>query len=778
MEITTASVTSTVMIVLSTIFTIIIAIAAIVGFSRRWKRSTVGLCRIILAVIISAIIVAVMGSSINFSENVAEFVNNEIQGAADAPSQTALWLLISCLYSLAVPFFFVFVFVIVAQILRIPAYFISKALHITKEDELERQNTVPTATDTPEYATVPQKSKGITVLEKIGGALISAVCALIVICVCILPITGLVCTLADGLTEFSESAKDSDAIITIDKDSVGEITVDGQTIVDKEGRIYAEALNATMKTSVAPVRNNFYVAMSYSAPMKLIYDNITKVRVGDSVVSFSSEIKSFFELASNSVCFITDFEKYGEKQIAAADKLADYIINSKIHCEIAAEIFSSIAKSIEKPADNEFVAALIETLEKTTPESVAEDVITARDIFKSAVRNNLPKSLSKAAEKEDGYIDVIESINSDFVYDFLSAIKKNKTFSELVTPALNYAAEMIAKSFNSESLQIQVGTDLKDLSDEQLREEAKNIALALADAKDTIIAMNSAQGNNNLEMLLNADVAPIGAFIDHLEDSLLIGDGAKDLLLMVLRSEKLSENGLDEIFEVIAEHVERGENVSMEKVLVSTKEIVKVINDYQGGNETAEGLSESLKTIVENLDPETAAITIEIIPKVDARMIDGGEGADESVTQNLMTSFVETLSSKEAKELVSDNEKFKKEVAAFDCLLNLINSITSGNGYNLENIDGMIETLATSKLVTTAVVSAAYDKNGNLTAGAKLINDNITEAEKQSVVSACENYYNAHKSGYSEKELAQIKTNLTAIASIFGEDIVSKVATW
>lgn len=785
-EISTAAVTSTVMLVFSIIFTVILAIAALVGFFRRWKRSTVGLCRIILAVILAAVIVIVIGTSVNFGEQIAEFVSTEIQETEDAPSQTAVWWAISALYSVVVPFFFTFLFVVIAQILRIPAYFISKALHITKQDELAKQNgtiAAPAPTENAEtpaaFCAVPPQpeSQGKKIAEQTGGALISAFCALIVICVLLLPVTGLVCSVVDGLDEFSETAKESETPITIDNESVGEITVDGMTVVDGDGVVNVEALNSVVKKTLGPVRNNFFVAASYSAPMKLLYNGITTVKIKDATVSFGNEIRSFFELASNAVCFVTDFENYGDKQVAAADKLADYIVNSKIHCQIAAEVFSAVAKATEKPADNEFVAALLETLERTTPESVAEDVITVRDIFKSAVRNNIPKSVANASDKEDGYLDILESINADFVYDLMAAIKKNPDFSGLVSPALNYGAETIAKSFNEEQVDIEAGVDLRELSDEQLKEEAEKIAAALAGVKKVVMSVKNMENGNSddVNALLEADLAPIGAFIDSLQESLLIGDGTRELLVTILRSDKLSESGLEEVFAVIAEHIERGEKVSMEKVLVATKELVKVVNDYQSGKATEEELSESLKTIISNLDPETASITEEIIPKVNAQMINGGERADSEITSKLMTSFVQSLSSDEAKELSEDEEAFEKEVAAFDCILDIINSITSGEGYSVEDAEKIVETVATSKLVTSAVVSVAYDESGNLTDDAELLKEHITDADRQKVAAACANYYNERKGEYTEEELNKIKTNLAAIASIFDEKTAREI---
>ena len=768
-DISTTTVTTTVMLVISILFAIILAISALVGFFRRWKRSTVGLCRIIIAVVLAAVIVFAIGISTNFSQNISDFVNAEVQSGNDELSETAILLLVSALYSIAMPFVFVVVFVIIAQILRIPAYFISKSLHITKHDEIENQDTTKEATE----------STGKKLLEQFGGALISVCAALIVICVCILPVTGLFCTVADGITEFSAEAAQSEAPIQIENESGKEIVIDGQTVLYKDGTVDAVALNTAMNTAVAPIRNNFFVSVSYSAPMKLIYRNITKVKMQDVTLSFGEEMNSFFKLASNSVCFVTDFENYGEKQMAAADELANYVINSEFRRKIAADFLSAIAKSVDKEKDNELLVEIAATLEKTTEDSVVEDVKTVRDIFKSAIRNNIPKAVAKASTENDGYIYVLESINEDFIYDFLSAIQKNSDFSGLISPALNYAFRMITKSFGAEQSDVQAGTDLKELSDEQLKSEAANMSSALASIRLVIVSLDDLNSeSDDVDLLTETDLAPLGAFVDRCRESLLLGNGAKKALVVILRSDEFSKNGLDEIFDVIANHIERDETVSLERTLVAVQELVTVMNDYQNGNESTEELSASIKKIVENLDAETAAEINEILPKINARMINGGDNVSEGVTQTIITSFVESLSSDEAKELAKDEEAFEKEVQAIDIILDMINAATAGVQYSTEDIKAAVETVARSKITTKALVSAAYDENGNLNEEIKLFNNSLTEEDKLAVMEACKEYYNEEKSSLDESEKETIKSNLTAIASIFGEDISAQIANW
>ena len=776
-EISTAAVTSTVMLVISILFALILAVAALVGFFRRWKRSTVSLCRIILAVILAALIVFIIGISTNFSGNISNFVTTEFQSESEELSETALLIIVATLYSILIPFFFVIVFIIVAQLLRIPAYFISKALHITKQDELERQKAASNA-NIADAVPPPSNIDGKKLLERFGGALITAVSALIVICVCILPVTGIFCTVADGLDELSKEAAESNETIKLDSNE--EIVVDGQIVVSKEGVLDPVALSTVMNTTVAPIRNNFFVSLSYSAPMKLIYRNITKVEINDVTVSFGEEAENLFRLASNVVCFAADFENYGERQMRASDEVANYVINSEFHCELAAELISSIAKSIDKPSDNEFLDSMIETLKSTTKESVAEDVSTFRDIFKSAVKNKIPKSIARASAEEDGYLDVLENTNEEFVYDVLFAIQKNNHFGGLATPALNYAFETVSKSLKAENNKIQAGTDLKDLSEEQLKAEAKNIASALSDIKNVALSFKNIDGktDDNMSTLMNLDLAPLGRFIDSCENSLLLGNGAREVLVSIMRSEAFSENGLDEVFGVLADRIENGEDLSMERILVAMKEIVKVIGDYQEGKETIEELTESLKAIVQALDAETASAINEMMPKISARMIDGGDSVNEVITQKMLTSFVESLSSEEAKELADDDEKFAKEVLAIDMILDMINSATAGKVYSVEDIKEVVETIVTSKIVTNALVSAAYDENGNLTNEIQLLKDSVSEEDKQAVVNACKEYYDENKSSYSEEELETVKSNLKAIASIFGENITAQVKNW
>ena len=788
--ISTASVISTVMLILSISFTVILLIAGIVGFFRRWKRSTVALCRIILAVILATIIVLVIGVSTNINQTISEYVSLEVQSEAEEISETAIGLLSLLLYSIIMPIVFVILFVIIDQILRIPAYFISKALHITKQDENENEgvadnthittNTEIDPNDDTYLLEKKSENNGKKLLEQFGGAAISMLAALIVISVCILPVTGLFCTIADGISEFSAEAAETNKDLQIENQTGEDIVVDGEVILYKDGTFDFEALNNVMRISIAPIRNNFFVAASYSAPMKLIYKNITRIKIQDISVSFCEEAESLFKLASDAMCFITDFENYGEKQINASDKVANYVINSEFHCEIAAEIISYIAKTVNESTNNEFFDSVIDALKNTTKESVVEDVSTVRDIFKSAIRNNIPKSLSKVSYEENDYTVVLENINSDFIYDVLFAIRNNNHFGNLLTPALNYAFKMVSESLGAEQSNVQAGVDLKSLSDEQLQSEAQNLANALSNINLVIVSFNNLNnsGSNNMDAILDADLAPLGAFIDCCEDSFLLGNGTRELLISLLRSQSFADNGLDEIFNVIADRIERGENLSMERTLVATKELIKVINDYQNNNGSTAELSASMKKIVENLDPETAAVINEMIPKINSSMIDGGNNISEKITQKIITSFVETLSSEEAKEIVANDEELEKEVQAIDMVLDMIKSATSGVVYSTEDVKEVVETIAESKIATNALVSAAYDEVGNLTEDIQLLTNSATEEDKQAVVDACKEYFDEEKVLLSASDIETIKSNLTAIASIFGEDISSQVANW
>ena len=770
-EISTAA--TTIIIAISTLFSLILVMAAVIGFFMRWKRSTVELCRILIAIILTTLIVALLGLCFNFSEPFADLIESQL---SPDTSQSAIQLIAAALYSLIVPFLFVLLFIINAQILRIPAHFISKALHIDKRSENEDANAVIY----PANDTEPQENTGKKLLEQFGGALISMFTALVIICVCFLPFTGLFCTVADGISEFAEEAVENDVKLQVENQGGQEIIVDGYKILDKDGIIDTVALNAVVNTSITPLRKNFFVAASYSAPMKFMYTNITRVRVQGVSVSFGKEMDDFLKLASHSICLVTDFENYGENQIAATDAIADYMINSEFRCKLTADLLSSLAKSIEKPNDNELLGRILEVLENTTKDSVAEDVATARDIFKSAIKNDLPKAIANASGNDDGYILILDGINSDFVYDLLSAIKKNNHFGGLVSPALNYAMQMILKSFDAEDIEIQAGADLQELSEEQLKSEAENLAAALSNIKNVVLSLKNSDDKqqDSAEAFMNMDIAQLGAFIDRCQDSLLLGNGTREVFVSMLRSERFSENGLDDVFDVIAEHLEQGDDFSMERTLVATKELVKVMSDYQNNSSSTAELSASMKKIVENLDPETATVINEMIPKIDSSMIDGGNNVSETVTQKIITSFVETLSSEEAKEIVTNDEELEKEAQAIDMVLGMIKSATSGTVYSAEDIKGVVGTLADSKIATNALVSAAYDESGKLTDDIQLLNNSATAEDKQAVVYACKEYYDEEKSALSASEIVAIKAKLTAIASIFGEDISAQVASW
>lgn len=763
------------------------------------------------------------------------------------------------IFTIVLPFLFVPVFVIFDLLLRIPAHFVGKAigiptraqkkelkrkkkeekkaLKLSQKEENKKSNDIAEATQpnglealesTPasEYNdplacttesttdTVTENSPvsneesientensknftdtaGYAFIDKLGGFAFKGIKATIILMIVLFPITSLMYTLTEGAQTVINTATEVEIHLPAESDQ----TVLGHDIVDSEGYYDCDEINLLVNETLSPICDNFFLKLSYSTPMRALHVGLSGS--SDSEGKFRNEIAQIFDLASDAVYLLVDFEDYGEDQKNAVSSILGYISNSKLHTEVAADLLSSLGKSLSSDTNKitdflpeeipeekveevkTIINPLVNIFARTTAESVKDDINTINDMLIAVIDYKIPKEIALAltSESYDGVIRALS--NEDFLYRIISDIYKNEDFHDLMAPVINFSFLLISRQFDPDitPADVDVASNLEGLSDDNLHYEAKILSSILLDAVDVIDTIPDIMGSGETSGAIgSANMASLGRLLDDAMDSLFIGENIKDLFILILDSKTF--DNMRGIADIIKKHMD-DEELSMENLLTAVQQFTGILESYEKSNgQNMTELADTLRKLSSAFDPTTSAIIKEIINDSDVLnmgMTSGGSETSNANTQKLLTVFVDQLASGN----ISD-EEFEKEAKAVDFAMQLINASTSSESSvkdvytDEEGMQEMISTMAESKIAAESIKAIAYDEEGNLTPDALELSEGLDDNDKDTLKSECEKYYK-EKAAESDADIETIDKNLKAIAAVLGEDITTDIDAW
>ncbi len=801
---------STIMLVFSIVLCVIIALGGLIGFFKGWKKCLIGLCRTLAAAILSFVIVLIICTSLpghTLFSIVESFIGDvEFISGSDATQD----FIGNVVYSVVMPFVFVWIFVILDLLLLIPAHFIGKALGC--HSKKEKPNDVPVQAEESESDTEeevsPDMAEDIPVKQSdsqayvpaaeekkpnIGfnfiGAGIKMVTTTLVILLIMLPITGIIRTFADGIDNIVNTATSLETKVDIDSP---DLDILGYTVTDSEGVLDLTALNGLLDEYFHPVTNNVFVVMSSKGPMRLVYNGLTGASVNTDG-KLKNEFDQIFDLCSDAIYLTVDFEKYDDSQKAAVNRIFDYLSKSDSHCAVVADILSYFATNAieEKESVTDGTPAsiltdpLFEILANTNPERVKTDIETIRDAIIVVLDYKLPAEFAAAMAKDDITAAYHVFANENMLGDVLLLLYHNEDFHDLTAPSVNFIFTSLIRTINHKVESVNV-TDahINSLTDEELRTEAKVLA-SLIDHINSVTQTVKilSESSDAMDAVASADMAAIGSFAEIAQGSIFLGEGVNELLVAMLSSE--SFNSMREVSDILIYHIENDDDLHIKNLMVATQQFVNILNIYDKGEgyDTAE-LAVTLGELNKTLDPSTAAIMKEIINDTNiltSTSLDAG-GKENTSSQKMMSVFVEKLSTEEFTE-----EELEKEAKALDYSMQLIQASNSEDDNALKNIyndkegmNEMIGTMADSKISSAAINEIAYvdgNPDNGLSEDALEISDSMDEEDRTTLVEECETYYKqeAVKEGC---DITTLQTNVKAIAAVFGEDITENMANW
>jgi len=802
---------STVMLIFTLVVSLGILGFAFIGFFKGWKHSLLGLCRTLTAAILAFFAVFIFCKVYPAASlfGIVEGITGPIDIVSESVSTQELMGIL--VYTFVMPFVFSILFTIFDLLLLIPAHFIGKALGIkgkkkniekaeeanAKADDAKKADDDKKADDAnkSEPESAPDAKPKKHPLDRIGGIGIKLVTALIVVMISLMPVTGIFYTLTDGIVDIADTAAEIDASVNI---GASQMVALGHTLTDSEGNLDADETDLLVHETLDPVRNNIYMKLSYSAPMRLVYNGMVGSKNGDG--KLRNEVAQVFDLVSNALYLTVDLEDYGQPQKDAVTNIFAYVSGSELHCNIATDILKGVStrvledktvfgkdlSALKKEPGSIVSVPLLEILSKTDPATVRQDLNTIRDTLIIVIDYGIPGeiALALAEQNSEGIYGVIA--NEDLIYDILVTVYHTEDFRHLTGPTIDLMFTVFTRRFDADAEVVRVAGDhVEGLTDAELREEAKIFA-DLIRSIDTVMSSLPAFGesSNAMAAIVSLDMAGLGDFVDHARASKFIGDGTTELLVDILESNKM--DSMRDVADIMVDHIKNDEELNIKNLFTAVQQFVGILDKYENadGHDTTE-LAKALGDLNKTFegDPHTAAVMKEIINESNiinsSSLSAGGEQNDSS--QKMMNVFIDQLSSKEFTE-----EELEKEAKALDYSMQLIQASGQENSaeqlkevYTGEKMNEMIDVMTDSQITSAAINEIAYDEEGNLTEDALEISSSVTEEDKEDFKEKCEEVYNTKLDEFSadktEEEIAEyketLKTNMSSLASIFGESL-------
>lgn len=834
----------------STVFVgLCMALGMLLGIFKGWKNGVLTLCRLAASLLLAFLATKILFLIVSpdaIRGLLSSFIESLLAGTgfekADGLSALAGVLTVSGM----VPFVFTALFVLTDLILILPAYFIGRAFGIgVKPEKLEERRkkkeakraakaaekakTEPAAETEPQPETAAEaepapaaadekaevtadektgsnadekaeaveekkeKKKGMPVWSRlVGGAVRAGVVAFTTL-VIVLPVAGLMYCLTDGVYEVVDTAEEVGADIPLGQESV---TLLGYRFTDENGMLDYAGVKGITTDVIEPVRSNIIFRAAYCAPFKAFYHSLSQARIDGHDYSLGDEMGQLFSLLKNSVYFLDDLGDFGDDQVAAIDGVTAYVSGSELHAKIGAELLSQFAQNaINSRSDivygqhSTITEPLFRTLANVTADSVVNDVNTIGEIGKIMIRYKVPYELAVSI-RTSSYKNFRPLVgNEELIYELLRAVLRNEDYTGLVSPGLSYAFERLLISFNVYDEDITVASEAGKLTDEEIRTEAGHLAKLFGNGMDVIESLSAAGSSDAMGMIRNTDVEALGRFLDAAEESVLLGEGTRRLLIAVLKSSALDD--MRSVADIIVKHLEAGENLDMENLLSAVKQVTILLETYQNGNADITEMTVTLNALVKSLGGSTGVIIKEIVNDssvLNSSMLTGKDGTDNKYTQKLLSTMLDVMQNEEFTE-----EEIEKEAKALDYVMKLAKVSTDKSEaeggmsseqikdiYNNdpEGIKEMVETIAESKLTTAAIKSIAYDENGALTEDTLKLTEKVDKNDIETIKEKCKEYYVESAPEMSAEEKKTLEENVKAIAAIFGENVTEDIAEW
>ncbi len=718
-------------------FIAIAALGFLLGFKKGTFKSLTDLVFLALNVFISVLVATAVAKNVVTVDTLAQYfpevapsiglddtIINQVNGYLSSPElySTAVALVLALATVIVLPIVFMVTFILLGIVLFIIKLIVNSVI-------------------------VPS-TKGIGL--KLGGGLIGAVVKAVALAVLIMPIVGYANYASNTLDLLKSEDTQVEAIVPIEK------------MVD-------EATETPVFKAV------------YSFGGKKLFDTLTTIKVNDIRISLTHETETAINLYKESDNFIgVPINEYGDKQIDSIERIEEIILDADFVPALLSNVLAYVANEwnngnavlgYEKPVIGtelqEALDSTITVLAQTTPSSFKQDLCTVAEIAKYAIEDGVVYALTS----EDGNImHVLE--NTNVISDILVELHRNERTRPILPAITNGAVNYLYSIYdevNGTTTEQHHMVDINGLTELVVQNEGAIISNVIVELDTFMISIKEYSGRSTIDIVKFGDFAALGRAFNGIKRSYLFCDTYEFILRTVLESKGCRELGiLDEQF--IKNAILHDSD--MEMMLVSRQKIALLVLSMYKDEEL--DYNDAIEALLINITSVDADSVKNLLTEESLKAI-GVKGEHVHTISGLLTSMIDTIKD-ESVEISSENlskeaESASKIIQTVDSALE--NSAKDKNVFvssdDKETTSQMtagefISTTLESEFVSSMIVTATKDENGNEVDDPYNVREHLSENDISELENALGEEYAKTEDDESKKE------KLDAIAHIFGVD--------
>ncbi len=724
------------------------------GFSKGTFRSLLDLGFLILNIFLSVLIADFIAKNVVNIELVAENLPtvaptlglndeliNEINTYIASPeiASTAAKLLVAFVAVIVMPIVFMVVFIALGIILFIPKVIIQKVVF--------------------------SKSNGIGL--KLGGGAIGIVAKVVSFAVLIIPVVGYLNYASNTIKLINDVEQNKEP----------------QVVQEVQNQEEQATINlGQIETQLEEIVSTPVVKAIYAFGGEALFNTLTTSTINDIKISLTNETECAINLYKESGCFIgVQPSEYGDKQTEAIEKIEGIINDAEFVPALLANALSFVATEwdngnkvfgFEKPViGTELQEALdntISVLADTTVDTFKADVCTVAEIAKYAIENGVVQAaITKDANK---ILYTLE--NTDVISDILVEMHKNERMRPILPALTNGIVNYIYGIYdevNGTTTEKHHMVDINGLTEEVVRQEGEYISNVIVELDVFFKSIEGKMNGEIIDILRHGNFAALGRAFNGIKKSYLFCDTYEFLLRTVLESKGCARLGiLDEQFITNAIKHES----DMEMMLVARQKLTLMVISLHEGEELA--YNEAIEALLANITSGDADSVKSIVTEENLKSL-GIKGESAHTISGLLTSMVDSIKSET---LQIPEENVSKEAESAGKVITAVNSAlensaqdknvftsTSNDKESTSNMSAseFISTTLESELVSSMVIGATKDEEGNEVDDPYNVKEHLSESDITELESVLSEEYS--KNDESKKE------TLDAIAHIFGIDV-------
>lgn len=603
---------------------------------------------------------------------------------------------------------------------------------------------------------LPKRKRTVMKKRRWIGFGVGALQGLVVFAVFLMPTLGLM-NVADNFLAELKPAPKAESVASI---GCEDFTISNVAFAEMDAVYVADDFNFdkttdTMKKIIYEYKNCFVIktmsALGYSKVSDWAYDNLTTVKINGENVTLRNETNNIAQI-------VNTIQKFGkingdltDAQIEDLKTVINKVFESKIMGGVISEVVPVVATKwsnsekliVEKPVVAENVEPLLDSVYKafstSNKQTIKADLLAFVDVVKVA---NDYKIISALTSNEN--VDILELVNQEgFANNVINELLKSRTIKEIFPSALDFGLQELYKVINIENASsYKITKKSSDLTEEQWTEERQ----VLADLIENMISVVRDLKNVENVNIDNINISAIGNVFNLMKRSQFLGANSKNVAVGILRSDLVGGA-------IPAEFINTVESKWNNIDFVATFNVVKASMDISKTTEAGTISTETMKTLLENMQDETVS---EIVTEIASTENLKSMGVDEK-TANALNEVVNNVTDAMK---TTENVDYEKEAKAMETLMDAYGVIGANEPSNIvtaENVDDIVNSLVESDIILDAIT--ANTEAGSIT---ETIQNNITP-EQQDLVNA---QLTEIANGESVDEETQAK--LEQIATLFG----------